>query len=213
MGDWTSKAVVAAALVLAAAGAQAQGNGCGTGWNRYLVPDEIKPLGCSFRSACARHDDCYGRCAAQSGPAKPAQCEYLACEPGGALHQQPVCDSVAYRRLRLAAHQRRTVCDAQFMVDLDSDNADKPKCLFWTALYPFAVRVLGGQAFLGADASATLVSEPERRAYANAVNELLDTWSDEQIRAYAQTIRRGEQPVDLGRPIVFDRRSGLRNPK
>lgn len=191
---------------------QAQVNGCGSGWNRYLVPNEIKPLGCNFETACNRHDECYGRCAIQQGIQREPQCEYLDCATDGPLEGTEACESVRFRQLRLAANERRTQCDARFMLDLDKTNAEKPRCLFWTALYPFAVRVFGGKAFLGADASAANVSPADRKAYALAVNQMLEMWSDAQIAAYTQRLLNGDLEVDLTRRIVFDRKIGFRNP-
>ena len=37
-------------------------NGCGTGWNRYFVPDSIPLFQCQFKSCCDNHDVCYGKC-------------------------------------------------------------------------------------------------------------------------------------------------------
>jgi hypothetical protein len=212
---WIARLVkaLAVASVLGPCVAKAQmTNGCGTGWNRYIVPDEIQPLGCSFRAACDGHDVCYGRCVETplNGQTRAPHCEYLDCEPGGVLAGNEVCDTQRFDVLRRLAHRRRTQCDAQFMLDLDANNADKPRCLLFTAFYPFMVRVLGGSAFLGADASAVIVPLEERKSYMDAFNAMLTGWSDVQMQVYANRLRAGQVGTDFSGPIVFDPLTGFR---
>ena len=70
------------------------------------------------------------------------------------------------------------------MIDLDKANTDKPRCLLFTAFYPFMVRVLGGSAFLGADATSALVTEEERKSYLDAFNAMTTTWSGPKTVSY-----------------------------
>jgi hypothetical protein len=192
---------------------RAQGtNGCGTGWNRYLVPDRIKIVGCDFKKACDNHDICYGQCSRFSVGGSPAQCEYLRCERGADLFGKQECDSVAFRENRIAAQERRSICDAAFMVDITRTNPGNQRCDLFSGFYPFVVRVLGVKHFLGMDAvDHVAMSETDRAQYAEALNMLFNTWPEDKLFDLATQVRQGRAKVDLTRPIEFDAQLGLRN--
>lgn len=200
-----------AGLASCAAYAQ-ETNGCGTGWNRYLVPDRIKLIGCDFKQACDSHDVCYGKCSTYEPGKAPKQCEYLRCETNGDLVGRPICDSIGFRENRIAAEERRAKCDATFMIDISRTNPDNPRCDFFSGLYPFAVRVLGGKNFLGMDSlDQVSMSETDKTLYAKAINELLETWPDNKISDLANKIRKGTSGIDLSKPLFFDPEKGLVN--
>ena len=189
-------------------------NGCGNGWGRYVIPDRIKPIGCEFKSSCDKHDVCYGSCGSFKTNVSLPQCEYLRCAPGGDLYKKPECDTIKFRRLSIAAEERRVQCDAGFMVDIVKANPGNARCTLFSGIYPFAVRVLGSNAFVGLDEySGGIWTEDEKRKYAEAINSLFSEWSDEQILAYTKQWQKETPKVDLSRPIFFDKKKGLRNSK
>lgn len=201
-----------ASWFIAATAAAQMTNGCGSGWNRYLVPDGLKIIGCNFKPACDAHDICYGRCTGFKPGEAPAQCEYLRCLSGGDLVGKPICDSVPFRDQQLAARERQVRCDANFMIDITQTNPGNARCDFFSGLYPFAVRVLGAKNFLGMDTlDEVAMSKADRQRYVDAVNELLATWPDERLSDLTRQIRAGDPPFDLTKPIEFDPKQGLRN--
>ena len=205
-------AMLALALCLSGWSAAQETNGCGTGWNRYLIPDKLKIIGCNFRPACDAHDVCYGRCFGFTLGSSPPQCEYLRCERGGDLAGQSACDSVAFRENRLAAQERRVLCDAAFMVDISRTNPGNARCDLFSGLYPFAVRVLGAKNFLGMEPpDRVTMSQADQQRYASAINELMAKWPSDRLADLARQIREGTSGVDLTKPIEFDAQSGLRN--
>lgn len=117
-------------LLAAIAGAvfAQQTNGCGSGVERYVVPDRLKIIGCDFKQSCDQHDVCYGACSSTLQNNMPPQCEYLRCQLGGDLYGSNICDSVKFRRLRIAAEERRAKCDAEFMVNLVKNNPGNSRC-------------------------------------------------------------------------------------
>lgn len=123
-------------------------NGCGSGWERFIVPDRIKLIGCDFRASCDQHDLCYGACGTYESGKSPPQCEYLRCKEGGDLYGKEECDSIKFRRLGITAEQRRVKCDADFMINIVANNPGNARCELFSAVYPFAVRVLGSKAFV-----------------------------------------------------------------
>ncbi|NCT84021.1 MAG: hypothetical protein GXC94_12795 [Comamonadaceae bacterium] len=206
------KMLLVVALIVAPLAAAQETNGCGSGWNRYLVPDSLRIVGCNFRPACDAHDICYGRCTVFKPGSSPPQCEYLRCESGGDLAGKPICHSTSFRDNRLAAEERRVKCDAAFMVDIVRSNPGNARCELFSGLYPFAVRVLGAKNFMGMDGSEQVaMSKADRQRYARAIQQLLDTWPEDRLAALALQIREGKAGVDLNRPIEFDPKRGLRN--
>lgn len=117
-------------LSLFASWAQAQGvlpgrqvNGCGPDKVGFLVPDNIGR--CKLKSACDRHDLCYG-----------------ACLPGGQLEKTGVCGTG-----EKAAEARRSTCDARFYDDIVADN--QGECGRWAMVYQFFVSKAGSCCFNG----------------------------------------------------------------
>lgn len=187
-------------------------NGCGTGWNRYLVPDRIKILGCEFRAACDSHDICYGKCSNYGKDSSPPQCQYLRCEKGGDLWGTEVCDSVPFKKNRIAADLRRAECDAKFMINISKLNPENRRCDIFSGFYPFVVRALGGNNFLGMENSPTAsLSEAERIEYANAINLAFSTLPDDELAEIFEQTQGDKPTLDLSKPIEFDPRFGLRN--
>jgi hypothetical protein len=94
-------------------------NGCGPdGWMNSLVPNSV--AGCSFKSSCDRHDQCYSKC--------------LPCH---SFSDDDTCQGVANKVLR------RAKCDTTFMLDLIEASGVKPVCLWWSGIYHAAVVKLG----------------------------------------------------------------------
>lgn len=187
-------------------------NGCGTGWNRYVVPDRLKIIGCEFKQSCDNHDRCYGACSHGAPGSALPQCEYLRCEANGDLFGTKTCDGIRFKRLRIKAEERRAKCDANFMVDIPKLNPGNARCTLFSAIYPSAVRILGQRACVGIDALQTAWTDAQKDAYAKAINDLYLQWSEERIERYVGALRRGDISVDFGKPIVFDFNLGLKNP-
>jgi len=203
-------AAVALSIVHSLSLAQ-QANGCGSGWDRYVIPDRLDIVGCDFKRSCDNHDTCYGACAAGSKSAPSPQCEYLRCERGGDLFGSKACDGIRFKRLSIAAAERRAVCDANFMVDIVKLNPGNSRCTLFSAIYPSAVRVLGSRAFLGVDAMPAGWTDAQKQAYADAINELFSRWPNSRIDQYSNALKRGEIKVDFEKPMVFDPGVGLVN--
>ena len=190
-----------------------QVNGCGSGIERYVIPDKLEIIGCDFKKSCDEHDVCYGSCSVTPNKNKLPQCEYLRCQSGGDLYGSKTCDSIKFRRLEIAANERRVTCDAKFMVDIIKNNPGNSRCTLFSALYPFAVRLLGSRAFVGIDSMALAWPEEDKNAYATAINDLFSTWSDLRIDQYTKALSEGKANVDLNRPLRFDPNIGLVNTK
>lgn len=188
-----------------------QANGCGSGIERYVIPDKLRIVGCDFKRSCDAHDVCYGACSATPSNNESPQCEYLRCQKGGDLYGSTTCDSIKFRRLGVAADERRVICDAKFMVDIVKYNPGNSRCTLFSALYPSAVRVLGSRSFVGIDSAKSTWSEEDKSAYASAINELFSTWSEPRIGQYTKALNEGKANVDLNKPLRFDPRIGLVN--
>lgn len=201
---------VACAAVQAEASEQAS-NGCGSGWERYVIPDRLNIIGCDFKQSCDNHDACYGACMSRAQQVSSPQCDYLRCERGGDLFGLKTCDGIRFKRLRVAAAERRAVCDANFMVDIVKLNPGNARCTLFSAIYPSAVRVLGARAFVGVDALDISWTEEQKVPYASAINELYRHWSTSRIEQYINAINVGEVKVNFDKPIVFDPDVGLVN--
>ena len=185
-------------------------NGCGTGWNRSVIPDKIKFIGCDFKKSCDEHDVCYGACTALGATTSLPQCEYLRCQPGGDLYGKKECDGIKFRRLGIAANERRAECDGKFMVSIVRNNPGNSRCTLFSAIYPFAVRILGSRAFVGVD-TAQGWTEDQKNAYATAINRMFAEWNDERISRYAAALKDGKIKVDFNTPIGFDDKLGIVN--
>jgi hypothetical protein len=151
-----------AACVLASGGSTMAKDSCGSGWNRWIVPESF--AGCRFASACTHHDVCYG-----------------VCDPGGARENTDYCRLPESSPERVAA---KKVCDDGFFTEIVSDNPGKRRCEILAALYRAAVVKYGRGPFNGlvasdrfyaiADASAT--PEEALKKY-----ELLDRLATEHV--------------------------------
>jgi hypothetical protein len=188
-------------------------NGCGSasGIGQYVIPDRLTSIGCDFKQSCDNHDVCYGACIPGTPKSSTPQCEYRKCEPNGELYGQKVCDGLRFKRLRTEAEERRAVCDANFMVDIVKLNPGNARCTLFSAIYPFAVRVLGTSSFVGVEQAQNAWTEAQKQAYANAINEFYSKWSDARIEMFTKALNRGDIKVDFGAPLVFDPITGLKN--
>ena len=102
-------------------------NGCGTtGISGVIVPNATFLSQCTFKTACDRHDRCYGRCLS-----------------GGDLAGQATCNDAPARKAR------RRVCDIALQTDIRFDNANRPICGMYGAIYQWAVEKFGDEAFRG----------------------------------------------------------------
>lgn len=187
------------------------GPACGSGWNAWFVPDNIRMLQCSFGDACAAHDRCYGQCEGRTD----GTCAYTKCMKGGELYSQPdVCRSdsalvFSERQARI----RQSGCDADFGAKLREINKDKPVCIALANLYEKAVKRWGDAYFFGFD--DPLVATPEalrqpQGQYEQALRDFLKNASEAQIEAF----NRGQSTssgVDLSRPIKYVEGEGLIN--
>lgn len=203
-------AAVAFAGVQAEASAQ-ESNGCGSGWERHVIPDRLNIIGCDFKQSCDNHDACYGTCLSRAHQVSSPQCEYLRCERSGDLFGSKACDGIRFKRLRVAAAERRAVCDANFMVDIVKLNPENARCTLFSAIYPSAVRVLGSRAFVGINVLDTSWTEEQKLAYASAINDLYRQWSSSRIEQYVNALNGGKVKVDFDKPIAFDPGVGLIN--
>lgn len=188
-------------------------NGCGSGWNAYLVPDEIKILGCTFKSSCDSHDICYSKCIEPVPVTSKNLCEYKRCLPKGDLSGTATCETFAFSTLKIESLTRKGICDQKFGIDLAFNNKNKPACNLFLSLYPYAVSILGKSSFLGGDdLGVVAVSDVEKKEFALAINSLYSSWSESQIVKFDSDIRSGLILIDLSKPIRFDNKKGLFNP-
>jgi hypothetical protein len=185
-------------------------NGCGTGWNRYVIPDKIKFIGCDFKKSCDEHDVCYGACTAYDPKTSLPQCEYLRCQPGGDIYGKKDCDGIKFRRLGIVANERRVECDGKFMVNIVKNNPGNSRCTLFSAIYPSAVRILGSSAFVGIDTRQGW-TEDQKNAYATAINRMFSEWNDVRVAKYAAELKAGRLTVDFNKQIKFDEELGIVN--
>jgi hypothetical protein len=202
----TTITLFALMLLIGFAGAQTT-NGCGTGWNRYLVPDSL-PLGvCEFKAACDTHDRCYAKCLQADGvtPSNEPHCKYLACQPGGALAaDRATCEKPEYIDSLRDARARRKSCDLSFYDYLRALNNDRWLCRAFASLYRKAVEQFGEGAFAGVAPLGDRLVSPGNET---AIREFLEKASEEQLRALVERVQRNE--LDLTKPLRFDRVQGL----
>lgn len=103
-------------------------NGCGAaGWSSMLVPNSTVISACVFKTACDKHDLCYGKCLL-----------------GGELYGQATCSSTEDRA------ERRKACDVSLRSNIVADNGTKKICGTYASLYKWAVVKFAEKAFNGA---------------------------------------------------------------
>lgn len=198
-------------LLIIAPISNADPNGCGTGWNTYLVPDKLRITGCDFKESCNEHDVCYSKCDQIEGNEQSSECVYKKCLPTGSLSGSVICESVEFRKHKIASNNRRAKCDADFMVNIVNYNPGNSKCTFYSALYPFFVRIFGNKSFLGVDNLGSSFTDEEKDAYINSLNDMLESWTPEQLEYYSEQLKSSNPPVDLSKPIKFNPSKGLYN--
>lgn len=181
-------------------------NGCGTGWNRYFVPDSIPLFQCQFKSCCDNHDVCYGKC--ESSVA--GVCEYRRCRNGGDLFGKDFCmTDERMLKLQVMANVRRKQCDSSFYTDLRAANPGKMVCAAFAVVYREAVKEFGGDAFIGAE---RFDGPPQSQAdYEAAIREFFRSGSEEQFKRLVEGADAGNPVVNLKKDIRFSRTSGLTN--
>lgn len=181
-------------------------NGCGTGWNRYLVPNSIPILQCEFKEACNTHDTCYARCE----KSLDGDCEYRRCRPGGDLAGNAICwTDERYLSLANKARQRRNTCDANFHSDLLKLNAGRYVCHAFAVIYRDAVKIWGDGPFIGIDPAPNLTQQ--REDYEKAIRDFFIGGTEPQFRRIVEEDKTGRQTVDMKRNIRFTPDKGLEN--
>lgn len=182
-------------------------NGCGTGWNRYLVPNSL-PLGvCEFKVSCDTHDHCYAKCllADSVTPSSELRCKYLACLPGGALANDRVtCETPEYVDSLKDARLRRKTCDLAFYDDLNAQNSNRWVCRAFASLYRKAVEQFGETAFAGVAPLGSQIVAPGNEA---AIREFLEKANDDQFKKLIEQLKRDQ--LDLLKPLRLDKDKGL----
>ena len=182
-------------------------NGCGTGWNSYLVPNEIPLAGCKFEQACNAHDLCYSKCVSKDNLDNPL-CKYKRCWTPGDLKGKKICQDPEYGRLVNAAVERKNTCDQSFYNKLVSDNQNVPICDKFARIYRYAVSKLGGDAFNGLGVSFGLTSEQQRNNR-EAIGKLLTTWPQSRIEGYVAEMEAGRKVINWNKELKFDQDIGL----
>lgn len=181
-------------------------NGCGTGWNRYFVPDSIPVLQCNFKEACNAHDNCYARCEDRIDQ----ECEYRRCRPGGDLDGKPVCFTDArYLTLANEAGQRRKVCDMRFYSDIRKLNIGKMSCRAFAVIYRDAVKLWGGSAFIGVEQAPELTQQ--QQDYEKAIRDFFVQGTEAQFKRIVEEDEAERKVVDMKRNVQFTKESGLVN--
>jgi hypothetical protein len=180
-------------------------NGCGSGWNRYLVPDEIPLVGCSLHNACNAHDVCYSKCLALENQDNPL-CLYRKCLGEG--RDDAICGSPDYVNIQEKAVNRKIGCDDRFYNQIIEENDGKPLCSNFAGIYRFAVQYFGGGSFAGLGTSGGLTKQQQSENI-QAIGDLLATWPDSRVRPYLAGIQSGTVHVNWGKPLYFNQNAGL----
>ncbi len=201
--------ILSLSIALVSGCAVAQPNGCGTGWNKYLVPDRIPVLNCEFGDSCNKHDACYSVCLNRID----GECEYRRCRPGGDLEGSPLCLSDA-NLITLAeqARIRRNTCDLTFHSDLRNTNRGKVACEALAIVYRDAVKLWGHSAFSGFGL-ATLPEawkQPQDQ-YNKAIADFFANASADDFRRFVESADRGDPSVNLCGRLSYSTASGLTN--
>jgi len=211
IGELMLVPIVAVFLIGAPAAAQTLSapsvpNGCGTGWNRYLVPDSIPLLKCQFKSACDKHDGCYGRCETSVD----GVCEYRRCRRGGDLYGKDICmTDERLLNLNVMASIRRKQCDGSFHSDLRAANPGNIVCAAFAIVYREAVKAFGADVFIGAD---RFDGPPQSQdEYEGAIREFFRAGSVQQFEKLVEGADSGNPVVNFKKAIYYSRSSGLIN--
>jgi hypothetical protein len=176
-------------------------NGCGSGWNRYLVPDSIPVVQCKFKDACNTHDICYSTCEGRLDK----ECEYRRCRRGG-----PKCDTdERYLSLAVEAAQRRNKCDNNFYADIVKLNKDRLSCRAFAVIYRDAVKLWGDGNFIGIESVPTLTQS--QQDYEKAIRDFFANGTDEQFKKIVDADNAKKKAVDMKRNIRFTQKGGLEN--
>lgn len=183
-------------------------NGCGTGWNRYLVPDSIPVLQCDLHTACNSHDVCYAKCETTL----EGDCEYRRCRKDGDLQGNAKCKTdLRLQLLNAKAVERRLQCDISLAKDIQDNNSGKWVCKAFALIYREAVKNWGEDAFLGASQAGEI--SQSRESYEAAIKEFFKDGTEAQFRALVESAEAGKPMVDMKKDIDFTPESGLVNIK
>lgn len=181
-------------------------NGCGTGWNRYLVPNSIPLLRCKFEEACNAHDTCYAKCEGRLDN----ECEYRRCRKGGDLHGKIVCETdERLISLGVNAYQRRKTCDKNLYSNIKTLNSDRMSCRAFAVIYRDAVKLFGDSAFIGIDEAPNLTQQQED--YEKAIRDFFANGTEAQFKRIVEEDEAGRKAVDMKRNIRFLPDRGLVN--
>ena len=199
-------------LAAIASNTHAEPNGCGTGWNRYLVPNSVPLAACQFKVSCDQHDICYGKCGDLPADKRPPQCEYLRCRPEGDLFRKQECGDVKFVELKKDADGRKRQCDAVFYTNIVNNNPEKPVCRAFAVIYRNAVQYFGGGAFAGIDGRVVggLSRTQEERSRA-AIDSLLTQLSSSELTEFSDALEKGDVQIDWRREVFFSKEKRLHN--
>ncbi|MBB5206860.1 hypothetical protein [Chiayiivirga flava] len=188
---------------------EAVSNGCGTGWNRWLVPDSIPMVKCDFVAACHNHDVCYGKCEGRARDPKAPECAYLLCKPGGAKEGSRECvSSVAMTHSITDAEIRRNRCDVALGNEIIANNGNRRVCLTFANVYRNAVKRWGADAFQGIGDGGTILRQ-KRDDYDGAIRDLFRFGTEAEFERVDAAMARGD--LDLEKPIAYVRGRGIVN--
>jgi len=181
-------------------------NGCGTGWNRYFVPDSIPIVQCSFEVACDEHDICYGKCENSI----TGDCEYRRCREGGDLYKNTKCktdENILHSGVK--AGLRRLQCDTEFYQKLRTINKGKFVCEAFAIVYRDAVKNWGEGAWNGIARFEGPTQDQDE--YEKAIRDLFSKGTEEQFKGIVDADITGSKSINLKRPIKYDSIKGLVN--
>jgi hypothetical protein len=182
-------------------------NGCGTGWNKYLVPNSVPILQCQFLDACNSHDVCYGRCTTSS----TGECAYLRCQKGGDLFNSPQCLSSAELVYSIAsARKRRQQCDNALYGDIVKLNNGKTVCTLFATVYRDAVKNFGANAFAGIEDVKSGVRQSESD-YNLQIRELFLIGTEDEFNKTYLRLESNGGGLKLNRPLKYVKGEGLLN--
>lgn len=184
-----------------------EANGCGSGWNRYLVPDSIPIAQCDFRDSCDTHDVCYGRCEETTD----GECQYRRCQEGGDLYKSPLCltDRTIFESTRKAMERRRS-CDNDFYNNLRRANPGKAACEAFAIVYKVAVKNFGANAFAGMG-ELGLVLRQDQEDYERQIREFFRHGSERDFQLLVEQFDAGTLKLNMRSPIRFRLGEGLSN--
>jgi hypothetical protein len=196
-------------LVAAASMSMAQTNSCGSGWNEYLVPDQIPVLRCDFGSSCAAHDTCYSKCLTTTD----GDCAYRRCQKGGDLHQSAKCEAdEALLKSWSKAQERKLTCDIDFYEAMRRANQGRWACEALAIVYRDAVKQWGEGFFGGFGQTAAVAAWQQPQAdYDRALATFFKEGQEADFRRFVEANDSGKATANLCGRLAFTASRGLHN--